>query len=302
MLPYDRPLGFLFACTALLGCGSPKKPDETKASKKPPESLAPVSTPTKLLETKPAASFSAENKPSSLPFVKEKLLLYDARIPHDPMPSLAEAEEEKILSSLFPKRVKKQENCLTLKRPDTKTYEEEVAAGQIVPTVLMYVTGSFTGPGLTQTLYIIDMGECNAEAQDRAYGGTTKAAYLFSNGELLQRFDETSLRDWMKVVDIDQDGISEVFALRSFLDFGKTYEFASLHRFLTPKGSTEVEGYEPHAVHHDSCKAIGEEGGFVKGISASVISYMPTARGKMPTFFEEKFVATCEKGAPYKPQ
>ena len=139
MRPNHQPLSLFLSCAALLGCGSPKKSDEAKAPKKPLEVVAPVSTPTKPPATKPATSLSTETKPI------EKLLLYDARSPHPPMPPLDKAEEEKILSALFPKHLKKQGQCIKLKEPHSKTYKEDLAGGQIVPHVTMYVTGSFTG-------------------------------------------------------------------------------------------------------------------------------------------------------------
>ena len=101
-------------------------------------------------------------------------------------------------------------------------------AGQIVPSISDVETGSFTAPGQTQTLYVIDVSECNASHADN-FG--TKRVAIFSGQQLVADVDADFARSVIKKIDLNGDGVDELLMITGDMAQGTVTEMATLVSF-----------------------------------------------------------------------
>jgi hypothetical protein len=289
----------LFALVALLGCGNQKANDKTVP---PTPDVKPVVS--ALAKTEPKLVASA---PSSMPVTSEpaalasnKQLLYDPR-EKLPTQNIPKEEQEKLLTKLFPKHLKAMKDCKN-PEPGTKSSEEDLAAGQFAPSVISSATGAFTVSGTTQTAYVIDVGECNADmTRDTP---ETSGMLVITNGEEIT-IKQKDFGHWkyVKAIDLDQDGRAELMCVDEY-DGMETSGYLSVFKF-DDKEFKAIEGI-PDTIISDTCALVEatkdqDVGPYPGDIKVSLISYAPAEAKKMPSFSEEKLVSSCDKGATFKP-
>jgi hypothetical protein len=240
-------------------------------------------------------------------FNKERFLLYDPRKPPE-SPTISKEEGEALLDKLFEKRLRQGENC---NGRESRSVDEDILAGQIRPLVITKTSGAFTAVGLQQTLYVVDVNECNAMPTRIGSAGTIH--WVIMTGDAVTRREKDGFRaDWVIPVDLDQNGTKEILAVNSSEVFSD-YIFGRLFIFPTnpatvSSGISLLESFAPEAFQEDNCNGSNNkklskrlEPG-EKGIKKLSVWYLnPTEPGKLPEFIEEKFTAACEKDAPYKP-
>ena len=156
-------------------------------------------------------------------------------------------------------------------------------AGQIVPAIVDSVTGSFTAPGQTQTLYVISVSECNASHADN-FG--TKRVAIFSGQQLVADLDVDFRSTIEKKLDLNLDGLDELLMTSGDMAQGTLIEMASLLSF--ENGRLKVlEDFG--TVTEDSC-ASGFPGSTAKG---SVIWITPVPFGQMPKLRQDNYESPC---------
>ena len=211
--------------------------------------------------------------------------LYDFRMQRqDSPPTLAPADERRILSAVFKSYLESADDCKGIETPVSDDYLASARkAGQIVPGVVSMATGSFTAAGEQQTAYIIAVDECNASHADN-YG--TKRLAVFSGQKLIADVDTDFKREILRTSDLNGDGVNELLLSGGDMNQGIAVGVAAL-----------VELHEGKLrVIKDFSKT--EENSCESGLSdsnamASVIFYTPAAKGKMPDFHVDNYRAKC---------
>jgi len=156
-------------------------------------------------------------------------------------------------------------------------------AGQIVPAIVDSVSGSFTAPGQTQTLYVISVSECNASHADN-FG--TKRVAIFNGQQLVADVDVDFRNSIAKKLDLNLDGLDELLMTSGDMAQGTLIEMASLLSF--ENGHVKVlEDFG--TVTEDSC-ASGFPGSMAKG---SVIWFAPVPFGTMPKLRQDNYASPC---------
>jgi hypothetical protein len=158
-------------------------------------------------------------------------------------------------------------------------------AGQFVPMIIDTATGSFTGPGKSETLYVISLNECNASHADN-YG--TKQVAIFAGQQLIANLDVDFRSSIVRKTDLNADGVDELLMTSGDMAQGTITEIAALLDFQNGRLRV-IEDFG--TVTLDSC------GSELPGSSskASVISITPAVAGKMPQMRVENYVASCRK-------
>jgi hypothetical protein len=157
-------------------------------------------------------------------------------------------------------------------------------AGQIAPSIIDSVTGSFTGPGQTQTAYLISVSECGASHADNF--GSDRVA-IFNGEQFIADFDADFKSSFLRKIDLNGDGVDELLMSSGYMNQGTLTETAALVNFLGGKWNV-IEDFS--TVTEDSC-ASGFPGSSTK---ASVISYSGMFTGKMPKLEMENYQASCK--------
>ena len=284
---------------SVIGCNTApeKAPAPTKPEVKPVVATPKPEPSTKAVASVPASAPAAmaTNMP---PFNKDKQLLFDPRVKLEKSKTPKEVEE-KLIAKLFTKRLKSMKEC---KDPNdgSKTSEEDIAAGQIFPSIVSSATGSFTTAGATQTAYVIDVGECHAE-MTRDTPETSALLVIVTGDEITINQKDFSQWDHLKPVDLDQDGLHELVTISEY-DGMDSSKYLQVYKLAGKEFKNQENILPDQEVYSDSCGlAEVSEGAQEGNIVLSVVSYTPTEAGKMPTFSAEKLMASCKKGAAFKP-
>jgi hypothetical protein len=218
-------------------------------------------------------------------------VLYDARDRGAPVagverdPKLAPEVETRVLSAVS---------------PGFKTKREDCAAGGVLLRINASASGSFTAAAARETAYVVTDEPCSPPD-----GPPAPAAHLVVfNGETLvvpapgkgspaesepTAFVGTDLR---AVVDLDQDGTSELLVTGSATRDGIPREAARLY---SAKGAAIKLVKEFPGVYVDGCAGERSPG----KVEAQVLRYAPAAKGSTPPITSETFEAACpESGGP----
>jgi hypothetical protein len=213
-------------------------------------------------------------------------VLYDfRRQTRDSSPKLAPSAERRILSSIFNSYLKSADECRSVGEPPVADDYLAAArkAGQIVPDVASVATGSFTAAGEQQTAYIISVSECNASHADN--NGTKRLA-VFSGDKLVADVDTNFKREILRTTDLNGDGVNELLLGGGDMNQGISVGVAALVEL--PEGKLRVIK-DFGKTEENSC----ESGLSDSNAMASVISYTPAAKGKMPDFHIDNYRAKC---------
>ena len=156
-------------------------------------------------------------------------------------------------------------------------------AGQIVPSILDVVNGSFTAVGQTQTAYLISVSECNASHADN-FG--TKRMAIFSGQQLIADVDVDFNSSIVRKTDLNSDGIDELLMTGGDMHQGEIVEIAALVTFQN--GRFRVI-HDFGTVINDDC-ASARPGSSVK---ASVLYISDVFPGRMPKLTMDNYASGC---------
>ena len=194
------------------------------------------------------------------------------------------ATERSVLSKVFRKYLRDSNRCNS--NFDASDGPDPLAAarkaGEIVPSIIDMTTGSFTAPGLGQTLYVISVSECNASHADN-FG--TKRVAIFTGQQLVANVDADFASNIVRKTDLDRDGIDELLMTTGDMAQGTVTEMATLVSFQNGRRRV-IQDFG--AVVEDSCAA--EMAGATS--EASVI-YMTETLVGMPKLTQENYSASC---------
>jgi hypothetical protein len=208
----------------------------------------------------------------------DKKLLYDFRNQQPGMGANVDtATTTQVLSAVFPSYFSDARECdaANASRP-----------GQMVPTIHGVAEGSFTGAGLKQSAYLIEVRDCGQKQ-----GAATWRLAVFTAGTLAANAEAqgTSI---LGAYDLDGDRKDELL-LEDDPEGGRT-KAARLVEFHKDKLVT-VEDFGQ--IYRRTCATDVQS----RSISASALYYLPPPAGQKPRFTVEVYRAGCpQNGA--KPQ
>jgi hypothetical protein len=232
--------------------------------------------------------------PAQLPALqKDRQVLLDFRKDSTAvLTTIPPATQRMVLSKVFRRYLTDESKCNS--QPDTGGNSDPLAAarqaGQMVPSIADMATGSFTGPGKTETLYVIFVGECFASHADNF--GTRRAA-IFSGQQLVANVDVDFKQNIERKTDLNSDGIDELLMTSGYTNQGTTTEMAALYSF--ENGRAKVV-HDFGVVQEDSCAS-----GFPSSESkASVLYLADVFPGRMPKLTMENYASSCRKAKRWK--
>jgi hypothetical protein len=222
----------------------------------------------------------------------DKQVLYDFRNPALPAPPpLDEATQRRVLSAVSLKYYDDPAQCRAGNHSSGNTVLRAIGAAH----------GSFTAPGAKETVYLVEVARCG---EKRA--SPTNRLLVFA-GDHMAAAAETRYSAILKTYDLDSDHVTELLLSATNARIGEVTTEASLVRF-DKKALIALEDFG--SVYHDSCgyfRSLSAEQRKLaaKGVGpvadALVISYLPRPAGQMPSFFAERYHASCPAGANQKP-
>lgn len=220
------------------------------------------------------------------PVRKDRQVLFDFR--HEDAsspPRITAATQRMVFSKVFRRYLTDANRCNSQGDAGDDYLAAARKAGQIVPSISDVATGSFTAPGQSQMLYVIDVGECNASHADN-FG--TKRVAIFSGQQLVADLDADFARNVIKKTDLNSDGVDELLMTSGDMAQGTLIEMATLVSFQNGRRHV-IQDFG--AVVEDSCAS-----GFPGSSSdASVIYIADAAPGSMPKITQENYTSKCTK-------
>jgi len=231
------------------------------------------------------ASLAVAQKPA---LQKDRQVLMDFKKDTEVAPpNIPLATQRTVLSKVFRKYLTDESQCSSDFNWSDSTDPLAAArkAGQIVPRILDSVTGSFTGPGESQTAYVIFVAECNASHADN-FG--TKRVAIFQGPQLIADLDVDFKRDIVRKTDLNSDGIDELLMTSGDMNQGNVIEMAALVSFQGGRFRV-LEDFG--AVLDDEC-ASGRPG---STSTASVLYISDVVPGNMPKLTMENYQSKCGK-------
>src|SRR5215207_11642038 len=181
---------------------------------------------------------------------KDQQVLFDFRVENEATsPKITPVTERMVLSTVFRRYLTDANRCKS-EFPGGADPDPLAAArksGQIVPSVIDSVTGSFTAPKQWQTLYVISVSECNASHADNF--GTTRVV-IFSGRQLVADVDADFAKTIVRKMDLNSDGVDELLMTTGDVAQGTLIEMATLVSFQNGRRNL-IEDFG--AVVNDSC-------------------------------------------------
>ena len=222
---------------------------------------------------------------------KDRQVLFDFRVDDESTPAkIAPATQRMVLSKVFRRYLTDANRCNFHDTAGDDYLAAARKAGQIVPSISDVETGSFTAPGQSQTLYVIDVSECNASHADN-FG--TKRVAIFSGQQLVADVDADFARNVIKKTDLNSDGVDEVLMTTGDMAQGTLTEMAMLVSFQNGRRRV-IQDFG--SVVEDSCAS-----GFPSSTSeASVIYISDVVPGSMPKITQENYSSSCRKTKRWK--
>lgn len=219
---------------------------------------------------------------------KGRQILADFRVDR-PMSSarIPLATQRSVLSKVFRRYLTDENKCSS--QFDATDGPDPLAAarkaGQIVPSILDVVNGSFTAAGQTQTAYLISVSECNASHADN-FG--TKRMAIFSGQQLVADVDVDFNSSIIRKTDLNSDGIDELLMTGGDMNQGEAVEIAEL---VTLQNGRFRVIHNFGTVVDDDCAA-ERQGSSSK---ASVLYISDVLPGRMPKLTMDNYVSGCRK-------
>ena len=233
-------------------------------------------------------SLAAGQKPM---MQKDRQVLFDFRVDEESTPvKIAPATQKMVLTKVFRKYLTDANKCNFPADAGDDYLAAARKAGQMAPSIGDVETGSFTAPGQTQTLYVIDVSECNASHADN-FG--TKRIAIFSGQQLVADVDADFARGVIKKTDLNSDGVDELLMMTGDMSQGTLTEMATLVSFQNGRRHV-IQDFG--TVVEDSCAS-----GFPESTSqASVIYISEVVPGTMPKITQENYSSPCRKTKRWK--
>ena len=224
---------------------------------------------------------------------KDRQVLLDFRVDRNTASDkITKATQKAVLSKVFRKYLTDESKCNS--QFDASGSSDALTAarqaGQVVPSIMDSATGSFTGPGKTETLYVIFVGECFASHADNF--GTRRAA-IFSGQQLVADVDLDFKQNVERKTDLNSDGIDELLMTSGYTTQGTTTEMAALFSFQN--GRMKVV-HDFGVVYEDSC-ASGFPGSESKASALYISDVFP---GRMPKLTQDNYASPCRKAKRWK--
>jgi len=163
-------------------------------------------------------------------------------------------------------------------------------AGQIAPSVIDSITGSFTAAGMTQTAYLISVSECGASHADNF--GSDRVA-IFAGQQLVADLDVDFKNTFLHKTDLNGDGIDEFLMSSGYMNQGELTESAALLSF---QGGHLTVIQDLETVTQNSCGS-GYPGSSAKAAVISIGTAMP---GKMPRLQSDNYQSPCRTAKKWK--
>ena len=228
------------------------------------------------------ASLTVAQKPA---LQKDRQVLMDFRKNIETAePQIPLATQRMVLSKVFRRYLTDESKCSSeFNASDADPLAAARKAGQIVPRILGSATGSFTGPGESQTAYVIFVAECNASHADN-FG--TKRVAIFTGQRLIVDLDVDFKRDIVRKTDLNSDGVDELLMTSGDMNQGTVVEMAALVGFES--GRFRVL-HDFGGVLDDSCGS-GRPGSTA---TASVLYISDVVPGNMPKLTMENYESRC---------
>jgi hypothetical protein len=219
---------------------------------------------------------------------KGRQILADFRIDR-PVSSvrIPAATQRSVLSKVFRRYLTDENKCSSQFNASDATDPLAAArkAGQIVPSILDVINGSFTAAGQTQTAYLISVSECNASHADN-FG--TKRMAIFSGQQLVADVDVDFNSSIIRKIDLNSDGIDELLMTGGDMHQGEAVEMASL---ITLQNSRFRVIHDFGTVMNDDCAAVRPS----SSVKASVLYISDILLGRMPKLTMDNYVSGCRK-------
>lgn len=224
---------------------------------------------------------------------KDRQVLLDFRVDRNiGATRISAATQRTVLSKLFRRYLTDESKCNSnfdaSGSSDLLTAARK--AGEIVPSIADMATGSFTGPGKTETLYVIFVGECFASHADNF--GTRRVA-IFSGQQLVADVDVDFKQTIERKTDLNSDGVDELLMTSGYTNQGTTTEMAALFSFHN--GRMKVLN-DFGVISEDSCAS-----GFPSSEArASVLYISDVFPGRMPKLTQENYSSSCRRAKRWK--
>ena len=216
---------------------------------------------------------------------KDRQVLFDFRVSDEGTPvKIAPATQRMVLSKLFRKYLTDANRCNFQGDAGDDYLAAARKAGQVVPFISDVETGSFTAPGQMQTLYVIDVSECNASHADN-FG--TKRVAIFAGQQLVADVDADFARSVIKKTDLNGDGVDELLMITGDMAQGTVTEMATLVSFQNGRRKVIQEF---GSVVLDSCAS-----GFPGSTSEASVIYI--SDGKIT---QENYSSGCQQRKRWK--
>jgi hypothetical protein len=219
---------------------------------------------------------------------KERQVLFDFRVEKEATPpKITPVTEKMVLSTVFRRYLTDANRC----KPEAYVADAQDPldaarkSGQMVPSIIDSITGSFTAPKQWQTLYVISVSECNASHADN-FG--TKRVVIFSGRQLVADVDADFAKTIVRKTDLNSDGVDELLMTTGDMAQGTLVEMATLVDFQNGRRNL-IQDFG--TVVEDSCAS-----GFPGSQSeASVLYISDTAPGAMPKLTQENYSSDCRR-------
>jgi len=222
----------------------------------------------------------AQREPARAPGERRQIL-FDFRVERRNAPHrIPLATQRTVLSKMFRKYLTDDTKC-----GGTDSLQAARDVGQIVPAIVDLASGSFTGPGKSETAYVISVNECNASHAEN-FG--TKRVGIFSGQRLIADVDVDFKSNILRLTDLNSDGVNELLMTSGDMNQGTLIEMAALLEFQNGRVRI-IEDFG--TVTEDSCASL------MRGSSskASVLTFSNVVAGKMPRLRMENYEANCRK-------
>ena len=222
----------------------------------------------------------AQKEPARAPG-EPRQILFDFRVERrNASQRIPLGTQRMVLSRMFRKYLTDEGKC-----SDTDSLQAARNAGQIVPAIVDLASGSFTGPGKSETAYVISVNECNASHAEN-FG--TKRVGIFSGQRLIADVDVDFKSNILRMTDLNSDGMNELLMTSGDMNQGTLIEMAALLEFQNGRVRL-IEDFG--TVTEDSCASL------IRGSSskASVLSFSNVVAGKMPKLRMDNYEASCRK-------
>jgi hypothetical protein len=157
---------------------------------------------------------------------------------------------ERLFGTLFFRHLRRREEC-----PSTTpaARRAESASGDIVPTIVSVLHGSFTAPKLKETLYIVSVGECSAPDELGSY----RVVVTRDHDDRIAFVAPYAGTAAVRAINVDGDGVDEWVAISSSCVGGVCTETAAILRAAGLKLTTVKD---LGSVYYSTCCAGADPG------------------------------------------